>query len=290
MGKRYKWQLRRGGCKDVCPNCGHRTFVPYVLTANPDIKAGAEFGRCDRENNCGYIRYPKAVAVPSNVQPTQAKPLQPIRMTWNAVARTLGRSNLFSYAASLVGVDEATRAWNAYKIGEWRGFTVFWQIDKAGEVRGGKGIPYGADGHRLKGDNVAHALWMHKVKDFAADTQGEALEQCFFGEHLLPIVKDTTKVAIVESEKTALLMSAINNDFVWLASGGSNGLTESKCKALSGYKVVLYPDNNMYFKWLGVANRYGWQVSQVCERDLTLSKGFDLLDIYEQVNGTPLKK
>ena len=94
----------------------------------------------------------------------------------------------------------------------------------------------------------------------------------------------------MESEKTALLMSAINNDFVWLASGGSNGLTERKCQALDGYKVVLYPDNAMYFKWLGIANRYGWQVSQVCERDFTLSKGFDLLDIYEQVNGTPLKK
>lgn len=290
MAKRYKWQLRKGGRKDVCPNCGHRTFVPYVLTANPDIKAGSEYGRCDRENNCGYIRYPKAAKAPSNVQPIQAKPLQPIRMDWGAVARTLGRSNLFSYAATLVGADEATRAWNAYKVGAWRGFTIFWQIDGKGEVRGGKGIPYGCDGHRLKADNVAHALWLHKCKDFASNTHGDELEQCFFGEHLLPTIKDTKKVAIVESEKTALLMSCINNDFVWLASGGSQGLTERKCQALNGYKVVLYPDNAMYFKWLGIANRYGWQVSQVCERDFTLSKGFDLLDIYEQVNGTPLKK
>ena len=36
----YKWMLRKGGKKERCPQCGRMRFVPFVLTADPSVKAG----------------------------------------------------------------------------------------------------------------------------------------------------------------------------------------------------------------------------------------------------------
>ena len=58
MSEQYKWSLRKGGKKERCPQCGKLRFVPFVLTADPTVKAGTEYGRCDREQSCGYFRYP----------------------------------------------------------------------------------------------------------------------------------------------------------------------------------------------------------------------------------------
>lgn len=66
----------------------------------------------------------------------------------------------------------------------------------------------------------------------------------WFGEHLLARYP-THKVAIVESEKTALVASIYlaHLDFVWLASCGKEGLNNrDKWKVLQGRAVMLYPD------------------------------------------------
>ena len=61
-------------------------------------------------------------------------------------------------------------------------------------------------------------------------------------------------LSIVESEKTACLMSYFNPSFVWLACGGSNGLNERKLRILQGRKVVLFPDHSKYEDWTEKAN------------------------------------
>ena len=104
------------------------------------------------------------------------------------------------------------------------------------------------------------------------------LSQCLFGEHLL---RDTAKmVAIVESEKTAIIASVYLPKFIWLACGGSEGLNPDKCKCLKGRKVVLYPDIGMFDKWLRtICERVS--VSNLIETAATDSEwkaGFDLGD------------
>lgn len=74
------------------------------------------------------------------------------------------------------------------------------------------------------------------------------LNQCYFGEHLLRI--DLNKpVAIVESEKTAIISSVFLPEFIWLACGSVNNLNESKTNALKGRNVVLFPDLECYALW-----------------------------------------
>jgi hypothetical protein len=59
----------------------------------------------------------------------------------------------------------------------------------------------------------------------------------------------TKKVAIVESEKTAIISSVYLPQLIWLACGGSEGLNIDKCKCLKGRDVVLYPDCGIFDKW-----------------------------------------
>ena len=77
-----------------------------------------------------------------------------------------------------------------------------------------------------------------------------ALRQCFFGEHLLTDKTTTKTIAIVESEKTAIIATHFISDFVWLATGGMNGcFNKDTVEVLSGREVVLVPDLGATDKW-----------------------------------------
>lgn len=109
----------------------------------------------------------------------------------------------------------------------------FWQVDNQGKVRTGKVMLYYPEtGKRVK-EPYNHISWVHSLiphKDFN-------LCQCFFGEHL--INKDKTRpIALVESEKTALIASYYLPQFLWIASGGKNGCFNTK--SLSVLKTEMW--------------------------------------------------
>ena len=137
-----------------------------------------------------------------------------------------------------------------YQVGSskhWDGATVFWQIDHKNRVRTGKIMLYNAEtGKRIK-EPYNHVTWVHSVLH-----KGDYnLKQCFFGEHLLPTDK-ARPVALVESEKTALIASYYLPQYLWLASGGKNGcFNGSALSVLAGRNVVLFPDLGATEYWQG---------------------------------------
>lgn len=73
--------------------------------------------------------------------------------------------------------------------------------------------------------------------------------QCFFGEHLINAAK-TKPIALVESEKTALIASYYLPQFIWIASGGKNGCFNTKSlSVLKNRDVVLFPDLGATTVW-----------------------------------------
>jgi len=56
-------------------------------------------------------------------------------------------------------------------------------------------------------------------------------------------------VAIIESEKFAIIAISIIPELVWLAAGNLNGLSVEKCQILKGRNVMLYPDLGAFEKW-----------------------------------------
>ena len=104
---------------------------------------------------------------------------------------------------------------------------------------------------------------------------------CFFGQHLISEVRKP--LAIVESEKTACLLSYFNPAFTWLATGGKSLLNHSKCQLIAKYDVTLFPDHDSYDEWKVLADEWDFKISKDCElwydKEL-IGKGEDIADYY----------
>lgn len=155
---------------------------------------------------------------------------------------------LYRYLSSWIGAEATDNLFRLYNVGTsklWSGATIFWQVDTAGQIRTGKIMAYDpTTGHRIK-DGRMRVTWVHsylKLHNFH-------LRQCFFGEHLLPLCTGKP-IAVVESEKSALVAAHFMPEMVWLATGGSNGcLNAEAAKVLRGRNVMLVPDLGMTDKW-----------------------------------------
>ena len=140
-----------------------------------------------------------------------------------------------------------------YALGATKdGSVIYWQIDTKGRVRTGKVMKYNPEtGHRIKdagGINWVHAI-MKKQKLLPDDYN---LVQCLFGEHLLRIYPDRV-VALVESEKSALIGAGVFPEYVWLATGGKSQLSTDKLKILKGRTVIMFPDVDGFEYWTSKA-------------------------------------
>ena len=265
---RYKLEPYKGmNTRYRCPNqqCNRKTFVRYIDTETGK-HIDCNVGRCNRESNCGYHYTPKQYFQDNNIlfeSQTTKKHTMPKSVVLKPVSfipvelfnQSLKRyqvNNLIKFLTNLFGKEITNRLIEIYYIGTskyWQGATVFWQRDMEGKIRAGKIMLYDSiTGKRVKVP-FNHFNWAHtalKLPEFN-------LQQCFFGEHLLQV--ETNKpVAIVESEKTAIIASVYLPDFIWLATGSLTNLTADKCKILKGRNVILYPDLNGFVKWNSKAN------------------------------------
>lgn len=180
-----------------------------------------------------------------------------------------------------VGGEQAPSILGRYKVGHYRKWSmdvVFWQIDLHQKVRSGKIMAYNSNGKRKKrGYSIS---WMHTELKL----EGFVLEQCLFGEHLLPNFNGKY-VGIVESEKTALVATAFAPKTLWLATGGKGNLKfrPELLKALKAYKVILFPDVGAYDEWLSIGAKYGFETDQNLEQLYQkgeLAEGSDLADYF----------
>ena len=168
----------------------------------------------------------------------------------------------------------------AYGIGtskHWQGATIFFQ-DTGTEIRGGKVMLYDeVTAKRVKPDDpsVSYFNWLHKILKL----EPYNLVQCLFGLHL---IKDNTKpIAVVESEKTAFIMSLVDDNFIWVATGGKGNFKKEMLLPLKGKKVYAFPDAGEFKTWkekaLGL-ELYGVSI-EVSEELETYPIGTDLADI-----------
>lgn len=263
-----------------CPQCNDRgkTFVRYIDTETGEHLAD-HVGRCGRENNCGYYYKPgqyfeseglRQGYRPMTIAQTKKRSVQkkktqpPTAVTYgpndyryinpkmvDATLVKYERNNFVQYLLNTFDFDVVYQLICRYRIGtarHWNGATIFWQIDTEGFVRTGKVMLYNTEtGKRVK-KPFSHITWVHTLLTPQVNGEEFKLKQCLFGEHLLKQYPDKD-VAIVESEKTAIIASAYNDSCIWLAAGSINNLNIEICKPLQGRTVILYPDLGAYDKW-----------------------------------------
>jgi hypothetical protein len=159
---------------------------------------------------------------------------------------------------------------------------IFWQIDIQGRVRSGKIMKYGPDGHRVKDEGGVN--WVHsRMMKQGLLPQDWELTQCLFGEHLLNWPEHRDKVvALVESEKSALIGAACFPNYVWLATGGKSQFSPEKMKVLKGRTVILFPDVDGYQEWKERSKTLTFckvVVSDVLEKNVTAEEREARIDI-----------
>jgi hypothetical protein len=284
----YKYSLDKTSKKFICPVCNKKRFVRY-FDFEKNNYLPHEYGRCDRESSCGYHLTPATNPTFTTIEKT--KPLQAISTISegyvNASTSHYNHNNLFQFLLKHFSEEEILQCFQKYQIGTskiWNGSCVFWQIDMNNNVRSGKIMLIDSNsGKRIK-KPYPHINWVHKVLNL----ENYNLKQCYFGEHLLQRVATNSKIALVESEKTAITMSLFLKDYVWVATGSKQNLNSELLKPYKNYNIVLFPDCGEFEDWNKKAlylNNHGYKIK--CSNLLEnkgYEKGTDLADLYFDFN------
>ena len=292
-------RYRTPASRHTCPSCGRKKkFTRYI-----DIEGKFVFpeyvGKCERINNCGYHYTPKQFFADNHeakkdllsgvsadewkmsapIQPKPPPSFVPHDLMIDTM-RCYGKNNFVRFLHTLYDAETVKRMIGRYHVGtsiHWDGATVFWQVDEQGLVHHGKVMVYDpATGKRSK-DLFSTAERLMHLPDFN-------LQQCFFGEHLL-IDKDKP-VALVESEKSAIIAAEHMQQYLWLATGGSSGCLNQRMHILSDRQVVMFPDMKCLAQWQVVAHKLRQlgakvEVSTYLEENATdeeLLNGLDIAD------------
>ena len=268
---RYHLQKYAGiSSRHTCPACERPRCFTLYIDDNGNI-LHPTVGRCDHESSCGYHRTPRQYfhdhpehrhfVIPSERSESRnllhyrhARPdrASPGIIPQNLIPQPSAANHLITYLKTMIPSSAIDRIITDYRLASTPDLAIiFLQIDQDNQCRTGKIMQYNpATGHRIKDPNKPGRInWLHSVlkrrKQLPPDWQ---LTQCLFGEHLLPQHQDKT-VALVESEKTAIICSAMMPQYLWLATGGKSGLTSERLNSLKGRKIIVFPDIDAFKDW-----------------------------------------
>ena len=274
------FSLRRTGRKEVCPNCNHRTLVPYVHTESGTLLDG--FGMCDREIKCGFRNHPnretvlnwnrwntdgRAITgtmirrVHAPIQPQEPEPVFVPDAVLRGFERWAWDSHFVQFLTCCLPfphpTEQVDRIIHRYRLGgipmdsgdALGGGIVFPFIDNQGRIRSLQVVKYNPLTNRREGFN-----WVHKTElkrpvppqwaiDFDAyQKAGGKPLACLFGSHL---IDDSTQTVVVcEAPKTAIYMALRMErpGVVYAATASLGNLTVDRLRFCVGKTVVLCPD------------------------------------------------
>jgi len=204
---------------------------------------------------------------------------QTINFTFEQYEKTTKPRNHFTTYLN----KEAPNLSNIYDIrgvksGYLENATLFPYIDYNNNFTTAKIVQYNSITGKRNKDVSANYFHTYKpiIKELGVEKQSKKLS-CFFGEHL--VANNTKPVVIVEAEKTAIILSMIFDDIVFLASGGANLLKGKSWDFLINRDVYLYPDSGVK-SWFEIGKKRNWFVSEILETPI-VKEGDDIADYLE---------
>ena len=170
------------------------------------------------------------------------------------------QNNLYQYIQRIT--NKADQLFQHFKVGTAKnGCTVFWLVDINKNIRQPKLIKYNLDGHRIGDPYVRKGYTRHS-----------GFSPCLFGEEH---IKPGDIIALVESEKTALLGHNWLPKYRWIAFGGASGLSKEKADVLLNNRVIIIPDAD-------VAGRDG--ARKTLEKLSENKNGVSIVDLFPELN------
>ena len=246
----FKYQLDKTSKKFKCPQCGKKRFVRYINNETKNY-ADPEFGRCDREQKCAHHHFPTNTKSYEPIFHRNEVKLKVSTIQYEILNQTIKCFNinpLVQYLFKKYEKNKVEQIIKKYNIGTsnmYNGAAIFWQMDDTGKIRTGKIMSYNTEtGKRIKNnDGKPKINWVHS----AMKKTNYNLKQCLFGLHLLN--DNVKKVLIVESEKTALIMSLEMPEHTWMATGSLLGFKHDFLEPLKNTDIIAHPDKGCYEKW-----------------------------------------
>lgn len=184
-------------------------------------------------------------------------------------------------------LDLLVKNYNIGTSNKWHRATVFWYVDAKWEVRTGKIMLYNPTSGKRVQKPFPHISWAHTD---IIKKENEIFKPCLFGEHLANEYPDKP-IALVESEKTAIISSLYFPEFNWLATGGKGSLNYEKLKPLLSKRIVLFPDLDAYTEWRkyasNLSSNFNISVSEYLfdnATEIEKSEKFDLSDYLLRYN------
>lgn len=242
-----------------CPSCGSSDGFAGVMAID-----GAPCGDPQRHGKCFSC---DVMIWPDDAPSSEARPNQQTERKPSAVVRagliaetSAQTSNLHSVLINIGGEGMAAhlRQWNIGTDGEGR--TLFHYINSRGQHQTTKGIAYDAAGSRIsEGPQAGARFGVRMPSGYVPLTSKEGHTSCLFGEQWTQAGQsmidyrnpaqprkwaydDRTPVVLVESEKTAVVASYMMPNLIWIATGGTNGITKDKATALRDRVVLIMFD------------------------------------------------
>ena len=147
--------------------------------------------------------------------------------------------------------EQMAHAAERYRLGRSKsGRCIFWMIDEMGRVY---------DGHI--GNSWVSAMLKAREPELLKDWH---TEHCLLGLHQLKNekikeLKNKTSVAVVESERSAVILSEVLPEYIWMASVYPMNLNVRTLKPLCGRRVELFPPTDetgeTFLAWVEVADQ-----------------------------------
>jgi len=295
----YKYSLNSKE-KFTCPDCGAGNRFVKFMDNQTGLYLDGDFGKCDRIDSCGYESRPENSFIDEsecNVKYRSHNLYDSSVLNENIENyRKYDKPNIFFIGLiKLFGFDKTQQAIDLYKLATfWDGAIIYFYIFN-GKLKSAKIMWYDENLHRIKYDKNEtdykirdnnyrkHIQWLHNVNyhsdngNFYHGNEVDDFDLCtpLFGWDLLK-GNDKT-ICLVESEKTAVIMSIVYPDFIWLATGGLQNLQPFKFPDYNNRKWLFFPDlgNN---KDVTIKDYWIKQVDKISENySFTVCKFIDFI-------------
>lgn len=234
-----------------CPVCGKGGGLVSLVRLHEGLSfdeavrwIAREFNIPVEEENSVKYNHPKTIRPMPKLTTTTTESPSTSLLDFKYVAMAQSTETTFCRSLVSTGILTARQMEQAaalYHLGRTNdGGVIFWSIDHHQQLHEGKIMWYLDDCHR----NHRHdpSTISSRLKNCGVLTNDWQASFCLFGQHLLR--NDDRIIAIVESEKTAVICSQYMSEYIWMACGGLTRLKPEVFVPLKDHRIIVFPDTD----------------------------------------------